>query len=417
VTKPESRVKVAVLTLGCRVNQSESSAVEGTLRQHGISVVSLDERPDYCVINTCTVTGKSDANSRQLIRKASRTGAKVIVTGCYSELKRDDVVAMDGVSHVITARDKDKIVGIIIGQETGMHYHIHDRARPYLKVQDGCNFSCSYCAVPLARGRSRSLPPETAVERVKSIQSQGYQEVVLTGIHLGSYGKDLSDKYSLARLLKKILSQTEIPRVRLSSLEINELDDELLELLADARVCRHLHLPLQSGSDVILRKMNRTYTAETYRKKMLAIAKRFGDIAIGSDIIVGFPGEDQKAYLDTRDMIQEMPFAYLHIFPYSPRPGTTASTMLPAIPINRILERARSLKQLASAKKEEYALKHLNKTLDVIIEERDGDDHMTGTASNYLKIRVPAITLKRGSMVVVRSAGIDGTGLKGYVIA
>ena len=413
----ESPTRVAVLTLGCRVNQSESSVVEGTLRQYGISVVSLEDSPDYCVINTCTVTGKSDANSRQLIRRASRTGAKVIVTGCYSERKRDDVVSMDGVSHVVAAEEKEKIVRIILGREAEMQYHIHDRARPYLKVQDGCDFACSYCAVPLARGRSRSLPLETAIERALKIQSQGYQEVVLTGIHLGSYGRDLPERPSLAMLLKRILGRTRIPRIRLSSLEINELDDELLELLADARVCRHLHLPLQSGSEAILKRMNRNYSAAAYKKKITAVVKRFDDIAIGADIIVGFPGEDEKSYLETRAMVHEMPFAYLHIFPYSPRAGTAASTMGSPVPLQSTLERVESLKQLGIDKRAEYASRHLNRTLDIIVEEREGEGSMSGTASNYLKIAVQSNSLQRGSMVFVRSAGIEGTRLKGYVIA
>ena len=412
----EPRVSVALETLGCRVNQSESSAVEGTLRRHGISVVSLEENPDYCIINTCTVTGKSDANSRQIIRKASRAGAKVIVTGCYSELRRDDVSAMDGVYEVVPSSQKDRIVALILGREAEMRYDDHNKARPYLKVQDGCDFSCSYCAVPLARGRSRSLPIETAVERAQSIQSQGYQEVVLTGIHLGSYGRDLTKRSSLAELIRNILIRTTIPRIRLSSVEINEIDEEILELLGDSRVCRHLHLPLQSGSDKILKSMNRNYSSATYKKKMSSILRRSSEMAIGTDIIVGFPGEDVRAFHETCDMIRDMPFAYLHIFPYSPREGTAASFLSPTVPGKIIIERAHELKQLGALKRKIFVERHLNKILDVVIEERDGEGRMLGTANNYLKIRVSTESLQLGTLIFVRSEGCEGAMIRGHVI-
>jgi len=411
-----SPVKVAVLTLGCRVNQSESSVIEGTLRHHGISVVPLEENPTYCIINTCTVTGKSDANSRQLIRRASRTGAKLIVTGCYSQLKTDEVLGMKGVLQVVPSENKEMIVSIILGEGTEPLYHFHDRARPYLKVQDGCNYCCSYCAVPLARGKSRSLPLATAVERGSMIEAQGFHEIVLTGIHLGSYGKDLTKKTSLAKLIKSIIIQTGIRRIRLSSLEINEVDDELLEVLKDARVCRHLHLPLQSGSDEVLRHMNRNYSAHDYKRKIFSIASKFSDIAIGSDVIVGFPGEKDADFDETYNMIKDLPFAYLHIFPYSSRAGTAASVMTPRVPDRIITDRAATLKGLSNHKKELFALRHLDTTLDIIIEESDGHGHMSGTASNYLKVRVTEESLQRGTLVLVRSTGIEESALRGFVI-
>ena len=410
-------VRVAVLTLGCRVNQSESSVIEGTLRHHGISIVTLDENPCYCVINTCTVTGKSDTQSRQFIRRASKTGARIIVTGCYSQRKKDEVMQMDGVFQVVPSEDKEKIVSIILGQETEPLYHFHDRARPNLKVQDGCNFSCSYCAVPLARGRSRSLPLATAEERVRMIEVQGYHEIVLTGIHLGSYGKDLPRKTSLAKLIKRIITHTDIRRIRLSSLEINEVDDELLEVLGDARVCRHLHLPLQSGSDEILRRMNRNYSVCAYSDKISKILSTHSDIAIGTDVIVGFPGERDEDFEESYRFITDTPFAYLHVFPFSPRTHTSASEMLPKVSNNVIADRAATLKNVGILKKEHYALSQLNKILDVIIEEKDGLCHMSGTAGNYTKIRVSAQNLHRGTLVFIRSAGIEGTILKGFVIA
>jgi threonylcarbamoyladenosine tRNA methylthiotransferase MtaB len=411
-----SPVTVAVLTLGCRVNQSESSVFEGTLRHHGVSIVSLEENPEFCIINTCTVTGRSDAASRRLIRKAAKTGAKVIVTGCYSQLKSDEVMGMTGVFQIVPSEHKEKIVNIILGEEASALYHFHDRARPYLKVQDGCDFSCAYCAVPMARGRSRSVPPATAIERANLIDAEGYHEVVLTGIHLGSYGKDLPQKTSLAKLIKNIITRTGIKRIRLSSIEINEVDDELLEVLSDPRVCRHLHLPLQSGSDGVLRRMNRNYSARTFVQKICSISAKFNDIAIGSDVIVGFPGEQDVDFNETYSMINDLPFTYLHIFPYSSRAGTAASFMNPEVSSRVIADRAATLKRLANLKKERFALQHMYKTLDVIMEEKDEHGHMAGTASNYLKIRVSTESMHPGTFVFVRPDGIEGSLLRGFVV-
>lgn len=413
----KSQVTAAVVTLGCRVNQAESSVIEGTLRHHGIAVVPIEEKPGFCIINTCTVTGRSDANSRQLIRRAAREGSQVIVTGCYSQLNRDEVLRMDGVVHVVPIENKEDIVSIILGQATETLYQFHNRARPYLKIQDGCNFSCSYCAVPMARGRSRSVPPETAVERANRIGAEGYHEVVLTGIHLGSYGRDLPEQSSLAKLIKEIIKRTGIRRIRLSSLEINEVDDELLEVLYDERVCRHLHLPLQSGSNDVLRLMNRNYSVDHFRKKMTAITDIFRDIAIGSDVIVGFPGEKKEDFDDTYRMVRELPFAYLHIFPFSPRGGTAAAKMRRTVPNSAVSERVAALKRLSIEKRELYAKCHLNRTLDVIAEENDEHGHTLGTASNYLKIRASSEAVQRGTLIFARLTGIEGSTLTGFVVA
>jgi len=409
--------RVAVLTLGCRVNQSESSVIEGTLRENGISIVPLSESPEFCVINTCTVTGRSDANSRQLIRKAAKTGAAVIVTGCYSQLKRDEASSLDGVFAVVPMEQKELIASLILGCNADPVFHLHDRSRPYLKVQDGCNCSCSYCAVPLARGRSRSLHPEIALQRAQEIEAQGFHEIVLTGIHLGGYGQDLAENSSLAKLIKKLLTQTGIERIRLSSIEINEIDDELLEVLGNARICRHLHLPLQSGSDRILRLMNRNYSSDSYRRKITDIFDTFSDFSVGTDLIVGFPGETTEDFKTTYRLIEELPLSYLHVFPYSRRSGTAASLMKSSVPDEVISERAESLKRLNKSKKERYAETQAGKILDIIIEEKVGPGLMVGTSSNYLKIRIETDSIRRGTMVYIRSAGFNGNEIRGVVVA
>ncbi|MBI5848400.1 MAG: tRNA (N(6)-L-threonylcarbamoyladenosine(37)-C(2))-methylthiotransferase MtaB [Nitrospirae bacterium] len=409
--------KVAVLTLGCRVNQSESSVIEGTLKKHGVSIVRLEDHPDICIVNTCTVTNKSDVSSRYLIRRAAGNGARVIVTGCFSQLQRNSVSALPGVSDVVPIDDKDKIISQVLGYEVAPVYSLHDRARPYLKVQDGCNFRCTYCAVPLARGNSRSLSIEEAVRRASDIVSQGYQEIVLTGIHLGSYGQDLSRKTSLAALIRNILTSTSIFRIRLSSIEINEIDDELIELLGDARVCRHLHLPLQSGSDLTLKRMNRNYSVETYRKKLLRLSDISSEIALGTDIIVGFPAEEHKEFMMTYELIKELPFSYVHTFPYSPRNGTSASKLKPQISGNIIADRADAVKELGRAKKQTFMSTQTDKILDAIAEEADERGYTTCTTSNYLKVVMKNIRLSRGSVVFVRSVAGDSDILTGVMIS
>ncbi len=413
----ERKKKVAILTLGCRVNQSESSVIEGTLRKHGVSIVTLGENPDYCIINTCTVTGKSAASSRYLIRRAARTDAQVIVTGCFSQLEHNEVSDLQGVCEVVPTSDKEKIISRVLGYDVDPVYSLHDRARPYLKVQDGCNFRCTYCAVPLARGKSRSLLIDEAVKRASDIALQGYNEIVLTGIHLGSYGRDLSPKTSLAMLIRNILSRTSIFRIRLSSIEINEINDEIIELLSDTRVCKHLHLPLQSGSDMILKLMNRNYTAKTYRKKLLRFAGISSGISLGTDVIVGFPAEGHKEFILTYELIKELPFSYIHTFPYSERSGTLAANLKPRIAGNIISDRAEAMKALSSAKKIAFASAQVNRIHDAIAEEEDAQGHMAATSSNYLKIDMKGNRLKRGSVIFVRPVAVNSDRLRGVMIS
>jgi len=412
----ERKKKVAVLTLGCRVNQSESSVIEGTLKKHGVSIVTLEEHPDICIVNTCTVTEKSDASSKYLIRKAARTGAQVIVTGCFSQLEKSKVCELQGVCEVVPSGDKEKIISRVLGYDVDPVYSLHDRARPYLKVQDGCNSCCTYCAVPLARGRSRSLSIDKAVARATDIELQGYREIVLTGIHLGSYGQDLTPKTGLACLIKSILSATSLLRIRLSSIEINEIDEELVELLRDPRVCKHLHLPLQSGNDRILKLMNRNYTVSAYQKKLLHLSNISSDIALGTDVIVGFPSEGQKEFMSTYEIVRDLPFSYVHTFPYSARKGTLASNLKAQVAGNIILDRAQVMKELAATKKTAFASAQVNKILEAIAEEKDVRGYTTATTSNYLKLAMKGSRLNRGSAVFVRSIAVSGDRLIGVMI-
>ncbi|MFZ2196377.1 MAG: tRNA (N(6)-L-threonylcarbamoyladenosine(37)-C(2))-methylthiotransferase MtaB [Thermodesulfovibrionales bacterium] len=409
-------MKVSVLTLGCRVNQSESSVIEGTLKENGVTIVDLKENPDICVVNTCTVTAKSDYNSRQLIRKAANAGAKVIVTGCYSHLKNAEVRSIPGVVELVDNTRKYDIVNIITGKEHDLVFSYFSRSRPHLKVQDGCNFRCSYCSVPLARGKSKSVPLAEILKRIKTIETAGYNEVVLTGVHLGSYGKDLADKLSLKLLIKFILKSSCIKRIRLSSLEINEVDDELIEILQDIRLCSHIHIPLQSGSDKILKLMKRQYTLSEFSAKAYMIFSKVDNISIGSDIIVGFPGEGDEEFMSTYNFINSFPFSYLHIFPFSVRPATEAGKMMNRVKNKIIKNRLDILIELSREKKRSYLQKQLHSVLDVVIEEKNKDGSALGTSGNYIKVSMPFDNAIKGSIVLVRALRASDNLVDGVII-
>jgi len=412
----EHSKKVAVLTLGCRTNQSESSIIEGTLKENGVTIVNLSEKPDFCVVNTCTVTSKGDYNSRQMIRRAARSGAKVIVTGCYADLNRQSVIKMDGVSEVIKNSNKMNIAGIIIGQATAPYFGSYSCSRPHLKVQDGCNFACSYCAVPAARGKSHSIHPDEVLKRAELIESLGFREIVLTGIHLGTYGRDLSKPTSISALIRDLLNKTKRLRIRLSSIEVNELDEEMLDLLQCDRLCNHLHIPLQSGSDVVLQKMRRNYSVGSFEKKVLEVASRVDNIAIGSDVIIGFPGEGISEFNETFNLLERLPFSYLHAFPFSSRQGTPAASMPDAPDPRTVKDRMQSILQLGSRKSENYRRAQIGRILEVVTEQRTPEGWAVGTAANYLKVQTCIQDYQRGSLVPVRVNDVSDDAIRGTII-
>jgi|Deesub1362A_J573_1020465.scaffolds.fasta_scaffold00027_26 threonylcarbamoyladenosine tRNA methylthiotransferase MtaB len=394
-------MKVCLLSLGCKVNQAENSLLESALKGHGHEVVGIDETPEVCIINTCTVTAKSDYQSRQLIRRASRTGAKVIVTGCYAELNKEQVSSLKEVETVVENKNKLNIINMLCGNNASIALNKSgNRTRFFLKVQDGCNHSCSYCIIPKARGSSRSIAPSEVIAQVERAVAEGYKEVVLTGIHLGLYGNDINT--SVSELVEEILDKTAIERIRLSSLEITEISDRLIRLFDDKRVCRHLHIPLQSGDDRILNLMNRNYDSAFFKKTILNIAERLPDIALGTDIIVGFPHEGETEFNNTFRLAEELPFTYIHVFPFSKRPGTKAALMPDTVGSSERKQRAAALRRLADRKRKEYMTRHIGKTLDVLIEEKVSNGVCRGTSSNYLKVHVLTDGYEKGSIVPVR---------------
>lgn len=396
-------MRIAVLTLGCKTNQAESNYIKNAAVGSGHSIVTLRDSPDICIINTCTVTAKSDYQSRQIIRRALKTGARVLVTGCYSEISADEISAISPDLEVVSNQGKTNIIKMLgLDAETISLSYFPDRSRPFVKIQDGCNYACSYCTIPKARGHSRSRPVEEITGEISMIESNGFAEVVLTGIHIGHYGYDLEPKVSLSYLLDKILTCTDKTRIRLSSIEANEIDDHLLELLSDKRVCPHLHIPLQSGDDLILKQMKRPYSRQYYIDKVQEVLERFPGIAIGTDIIVGFPGEGETEFLNTNSLVKELPFSYLHIFPYSDRPGTLSAGMSAQVSPETRKVRAQALKTIDIDKRKAYRHAQIGGTLKVICEKRLRNGLYTGKSENYLNVYFANTHCQQGRPVSIR---------------
>lgn len=402
-------MRIAIQTLGCRTNQAESLEIEAVLRSSGNNIVDISENPDLCVINTCTVTARADQQSRQLIRKALRNNSKVIVTGCYAELNADQIKEIGAAIDIVKNCDKCHIINKITNNSSAdiSMSGLYARKRPIVKVQDGCNFSCSYCSIPMARGRSRSMPLATILEKIQVLAEAGFKEIVLTGIHLGTYGLDMMPKKSLSFLLQNILTYTTIPRIRLSSIEINEVTDDIVDIMMDPRICKHLHIPLQSGDDRILEKMNRHYTAGYYADRLQTIASMFPGIAIGTDVITGFPGESKESFLNTCGFMERLPLSYAHVFPYSSRPGTKAALMPGHIPEPVKKERVRVLKDIASSIRKDYIMSHVDDVLQIVIEGKCLEGYY-GTSANYIKVLLARdFDLMAQTLIDIRVTGVE----------
>jgi len=421
-------MKVSIQTLGCKVNQSESSSIEGTLRNNDYEIVKPSDNPDVCIINTCSVTAKSDHQSRQLVRKAVKSGARVIATGCYAQLKPKELLKIDGLSLVIGNSDKDNIMkhlnslpessddsSALINPPASplkRSTYYSTRTRAFLKIQDGCNFSCTYCTVPLARGKSRSMQEDDVIASVENLVQDGYNEIVLTGIHIGSYGFDLQPKSSFPKILKQIIRQYPKTRFRISSIEPQEFNEELIELLNEENVCSHLHIPLQSGSDNTLRAMNRGYSSDYYKQLINRIFTAYPEISIGTDVIVGYPGESEKDFDDTVKFLSNLPLTYFHVFPYSRRPNTRAALIDDALPDDIKKARVKVLIDISNEKKRLYLSKHLGKSLNVIVENKlINRTYYKAISDNYLRILIHSDNLIPGQLLRVRVNSLTETDL------
>jgi threonylcarbamoyladenosine tRNA methylthiotransferase MtaB len=403
-------MKVAVGTIGCKLNHFESEAILESFRQNNFEIIDFKERADVYVINTCTVTGKSDYRSRQMIRKAvnSNKDAFIVVTGCYGQLKHHEIAEIEGVDLVLGNEEKTDIVQYLDGLKKRKRPQvivgdIHAKkdfsslsirgfsgyTKAFIKIQTGCDFSCSYCTVWKARGRNRSERPEAVLRQVEKLINAGYQEIILTGVCLGNYGNDLEGDISLARLLEKMIEIEELKRLRLSSIEPVEISPDLIDIMASSqKICRHLHIPLQSGDDDILRRMNRKYDSAFYRQLIDTLRERMPDIGIGADVMVGFPGETDERFEKTKRFIEELSLTYLHVFNFSKREGTEAATMPGQVPSELRKERSRILRELGRKKSLEFKKSFLGKELEILVENtRDKDNNLLkGFSGNYIKV-------------------------------
>lgn len=424
--------KIAITTLGCKVNQYESAGIIEELQRRGFSIVQFKSEADIYIVNTCTVTHKTDYQSRQLIRRANRInpGAAIIVTGCYAQIAPGELADLAGVRAVVGMEGKENIPSAINELVKCEHKIITSdislkknysalsvnrfpgHTRAFLKIQDGCNSFCSYCIIPYARGRSRSLPEDDVIEQIRDLNDAGYREIVLTGIHLGIYGHDLSPVTTFPDLLKKIEDINIIERLRISSIEPMEITDELIDHIKDSRViCRHLHIPLQSGDDRILNLMKRNYNTRQFRNRIEKIIDAVPEIAIGMDVMVGFPGEGEKEFNNTRDFIDGIPLAYLHVFPYSKRPGTKASQLPDQVDESVKKERGKILRDMGNKKRMKFNKRFIGKNLSVLLE--NGKDRKTGFlkgfSDNYVPVLIPDSNVSMSNHIVkVRAESLRG---------
>lgn len=401
--------KAAILTLGCKANQFESAAMRGELEGLGFRVGPLEHDCELVVINTCTVTGATDTQSRKLVRRVRRvcSDARIFVTGCAAQIAPDMFVDLPGVTRVFGNMEKQGLESMLAS--SGSRIQVGDIAqaaycptfkisefthhsRAFVQIQTGCNNFCSYCIIPYARGRSRSVPSSDVVAQVQTLVAAGFSEIVLTGIHIGQYGKDLGEQIDLAGLVALLLQHTVAARIRLGSIEPQELTQALIDLIVTSRrVCPHLHIPLQSGSTSVLQRMKRTYSADFFRDKILAIRHALPTIGLGLDVITGFPGETAAEFEQTRGMLTEMSFSYLHVFPYSSRSGTAAAQMSDQIPLELRRERAAVLREMAQAKANAFARKFVGKEVEVIFRAGAGMDagdarRWRGVSGEYLEV-------------------------------
>jgi threonylcarbamoyladenosine tRNA methylthiotransferase MtaB len=429
-------------TLGCKVNQSESEAIARQLESGDWLPVDHNGASEITIINTCTVTQKASMQSRQTVRQAIRANpnSRIVVTGCYAQTEPEAFEKINGVHYIIGNADKHRIGEILrAGQNLADGHTItinndirlsdplkpspiavsSSRTRPFLKIQDGCNAFCTYCIVPHARGSSRSLPVANVLESIKALSVAGYHEIVLTGIHLGHYGADLIPATCLRDLLDRIDRLKLVQRVRLSSIEPLELSDDLIQCVADSpRFCRHFHIPLQSGDDHILKKMKRPYTVDIFRQRVAKVRNQIPDAAIGADTLIGFPGETDAAFWNTYELIRELPITYLHVFPFSARPGTPAARYPDKITPDVIKERCEKLRCLGQIKRLQFYRNVIGKKVEILVEStrHAATGLLKGLSSNYIPVLIDADDDQINKLVTVKLTDQIDDALMGTIV-
>ena len=397
---------VAFHTLGCKLNFSETSALARHLEQEGFVQKNFEEEADYYVINTCSVTENADKECRQLVRRIQRRSpsSAVVITGCYAQLKPKEIASIPGVDLVLGAAakfelathlqalkkgDDTKICSCDIDTVENFHasWSVHHRTRTFLKVQDGCDYNCSFCTIPMARGKSRSDKIVNVLENVKEIANAGSKEIILTGVNLGDFGENGENFFQLISALE---NETTIPRYRISSIEPNLLSDDIIRFVASSkRFMPHFHIPLQSGSDRILGLMRRRYKRKLYADRVNLIKALLPHASIGVDVIVGFPGETEADFQETYSFLESLPITYLHVFTYSERDNTLAATMKDIVSLSIRQTRNKKLRQLSYQKQEEFNNEFSGTTRSVLFEKEEKTSMMEGYTDNYIRIKTP----------------------------
>jgi threonylcarbamoyladenosine tRNA methylthiotransferase MtaB len=419
--------KFFVQNFGCRATQADGAALESLLAAKGLASAEERAGADLVVLNTCTVTASADDDVRQTIRRVHRENpqARILVTGCYAQRAPEELAGMAGVEWVVGNSHKTQIAEIVTTAPYHGNIHIGDiseqrdflsspvedaagdRTRPNLKIQDGCGNRCSFCIIPSVRGRSRSAPADGVVEQVSSLGGR-YREIVLSGINLGRWGRELGGKMRLADLVRRLLAETGVERLRLSSVEPMDFSDDLLRLMADSpRLAKHVHAPLQSGCDRTLRRMHRKYRPRHYADRVEKARGLMPDAAIGADVMVGFPGETDAEFEESRQFMAEMPFTYLHVFTYSQRPGTPAAEETAQVPMAVRKERNRELRALAAARNMAFRERMVGRTLSAVTLAETG----IALTENYLKVELAAAR-EPNALIDVRIAGVSDGGLR-----
>lgn len=422
-------MKAAIHTLGCKVNIYESEYIINILKENGYQIVDFDSKADIYIINTCTVTNTSDKKSEKMIKRARKQNkdAIIIAMGCHAQIKGDNIDA----DIIIGNKDKSKIISLIEEYQENKNkikriYNLdnvsfedmyissfNSHTRAFVKIQDGCDAFCSYCIIPYARGPIRSKDPKTVIKEITSLVENGYKEIILTGIHTGKYGKDIN--YTFEQLLKDIIKIKNLYRIRISSIEINELTDPILDLIKDNKIiAKHLHIPLQSGSDKILKLMDRKYDLKFYKDRIEKIRKMIKDVSITTDLIVGFPNENEKDMEDTLKFLKEIKFTKIHTFPYSKREGTKAASMENQIDETIKRKRVKRVLELSDQLEQDFYQSKLNETEEVIIEQtKDGKSY--GYTSNYIKVEINS-PLKPNEVISVKINKVNNKKVTGKII-
>jgi threonylcarbamoyladenosine tRNA methylthiotransferase MtaB len=437
-----------IQNFGCRATQADGAAIEKQLLDRGLARAEAGEQAELVVLNTCTVTAAADADARAAIRRIHRAnpGCKIVVTGCYAQRAPQEIAVLPGVNSVVGNSHKNRIADLIAPDQRSFlpltqlsnqssdhtilvgdifaHTEVMaapvfeaastaERTRPNLKIQDGCNNRCSFCVIPSVRGRSRSLPMKEVLHQVAALVEAGYREVVLSGINLGRWGRDLATKARFEELIRVILKETPLEKLRLSSVEPMDWSDELIELVAsEPRIAKHVHAPLQSGSDRILRLMHRKYRPWHYAERILKAHAAVPEAAIGADIMVGFPGETDELFEESRAFIESLPFTYLHVFTFSARPGTQAALMAQQVPVHTARVRNQVLRELAAAKNLAFRRLHTGRMVRAITLKVGGVDHTEALTENYLKLRVDG-RHEPNRWISARVHHVTGEGLAG----